>query len=81
MNVYLVEMDNGESYEDYYSWIDTVYTTYRAASMDLIERGYEVYPERSFSSGEWDLGFEWKELDDDIMRYSGAKIIEKELWE
>ena len=81
MDVYLIEINNCESYEDYYYWIDKVFTTYKAASMELIERDYKVYPERDFSSGEWDVRFKWQESDEYMARCNGAKIIEKVLYE
>ncbi|WP_156341140.1 hypothetical protein [Cytobacillus solani] len=43
MKVYLVEINNYESFEDYRAWIEKAFTTYRAASQWLIEDGFEVY--------------------------------------
>lgn len=40
MKVYLVEMDNGETHEDYYYWIEKVFTTYHKASEWLISKKY-----------------------------------------
>jgi len=43
VKVYLVEMDNGEMYEDYQAWIKAAFTTHRKASQWLINSGYVPY--------------------------------------
>jgi hypothetical protein len=56
MKVYLVEVDNGELYDSYSSWIEKAFTTYRKASAWLIEKGYK--PDFTYSiKGEVDVYF------------------------
>lgn len=73
--VYLVEMDNGESYEDYHAWIEKAFTSYRNATKWLIDEGYEVFPEHKMS-GKLELNFYWQESDEYMADCSFAKIIE-----
>ena len=77
MKVYLVDVDNGESYEDYRHWIEKIFTTYRGASQWLINEGYKVYPE--CRQGEWKLYFLWRESDEYMANSNFAEIIEMEL--
>ncbi|WEG18594.1 hypothetical protein PQ478_08930 [Alkalihalophilus pseudofirmus] len=77
--VYLVETDNGEAYEDYFSSVVKAFTTYRAASEWLISEGYEPYYE--MFHGEGRLRFYWEESDEYMSDCSFGKIIEMELEE
>ncbi|WP_156319104.1 hypothetical protein [Cytobacillus solani] len=80
MKVYLVEINNYESFEDYRAWIEKAFTTYRAASQWLIEDGFEVYPLYNYK-GEWELDFYWQESNEYMADCRGAGIIEIELYE
>lgn len=42
MTVYLIEMDNGEMYEDHSTWIDSAFTTYRGATQYLLGDGFKL---------------------------------------
>jgi hypothetical protein len=56
MTVYLVELDNGEMYDEYNSWIEKAFTTYRRASTWLINNGYR--PDFTYTiKGEIDIYF------------------------
>lgn len=77
MKIYLVDVDNGETYEDYRHWIEAVFTTYRGASQYLIDEGYE--PDYVRRRGEDELEFYWQESDEYMAECSHAYIIEKEL--
>jgi len=72
MKVYLVELDNGLSFEDYYSWIEKAFTTYRGASQWLIDEGFEPHLEHDIY-GDLELSFSTENND--------AKIIEIEVSE
>ncbi|PKR83509.1 hypothetical protein [Heyndrickxia camelliae] len=80
MKVYLVDVDNGESYEDHRHWIEKVFTSYRGASQYLINEGYEVYYHYDYSN-EIDVDFYWQENDAYMANCSYASIIEKDLEE
>jgi hypothetical protein len=83
VNVYLVEVDNGESYEDHRHWITKVFTTYRGASQWLINEEYKPYSEFKWTENgkEMDLYFYWQESDEYMAESSFAKIYEMELEE
>lgn len=77
MKVYLVETDNGESYEDYHASIESVHKSFRSASQYLLDGGYKPFPDRDFMTGEPVVRFYWE--DSEEYRCSGARIIEMEL--
>lgn len=77
MKIYLVEKNNCEPYEDYHSWIETVYTSYRDASQSLIDDGFEAYYWSINSIG--DLRFYWQESDEYMADCQGARVLEREL--
>ncbi len=57
MPIYLVEKDNGEDYpEDYYSWVDCAFKSFRRASEYLMADGYTMYFSISIK-GEVELEF------------------------
>lgn len=68
MKIYLIEKDNGESYEDYHAYIESAFTSYRTATEALLNEGYKMYPQRSFYTTEWkwELGFELKVLENQL---------------
>ena len=79
MYIYLVELQNDEYGED--RWIDSAFTTYRFATVYLLDEGYEMYPEED-DTGEWELRFEWEKLDEEgkfITDWEIAKIIKMEV--
>lgn len=77
--VYLVDIDNGESYEDYRHSVDKVFSTYRGASQWLIDEGYKVYESYNYNNREPDLGFRRQESDEYMADSSNAEIIEMEV--
>lgn len=77
MNVYLVEKDNGESYEDFYKWVDGAYTTFRKATESLLADGYTPYYE--ILCGKGNLHFQLYEEGEFFDVYSYAQIIEMEV--
>lgn len=77
--VYLVDIDNGESYEDYRHSVDKVFSTYRGASQWLIDEGYQPYEFYNHSDQEADIAFEWIESDEYMADSSNAEIIEMEV--
>ncbi|WP_099301946.1 hypothetical protein [Bacillus sp. Marseille-P3800] len=81
MKVYLVEKDNGESFEDNYTWIDGAYSTYRKASGSLLEDGYVPFYEVMEGARrlEYRRHKEIKRTYGDFDKYSYAKIIEMEV--
>lgn len=80
MKVYLVDVDNGESYEDYQHNVMAVFTSYRSASEWLINKGYEPFVYRS-SSKDYNVHFRWQENNEYMSNHSDAEIIEMELQE
>lgn len=80
MKVYLVDVDNGESYEDYMHGIRAVFTTYRGASEWLIDKGYEPYYYIDYENKD-DVRFYWQESDEYMADRSNATIIEMEVRE
>jgi hypothetical protein len=79
--VYVVDIDNGESYEDFRHWISKVFTTYRTAVNYLLDQGYEPFPTYTYTINgqERDVAFYWQESDEYMADSSIAKIIEMEL--
>lgn len=63
MKIYLIEKDNGESYEDYHSEITSAFTNYRKATESLLDDGYKPYPLKSFMTGEWEVRFTLKTIE------------------
>jgi hypothetical protein len=78
MDVYLVDVDNGELYEDYYHSVVKVFTTYRAASQWLLEEGYKPFSKNIYINNSEDIEFI---LDDGVEDYLHAEIIEMEVEE
>jgi hypothetical protein len=79
--VYLIDADNGESYEDYYHAISKVFSTYRGAAQWLVSEGYEPFYSYDFSYQEHDVMYYWQEDDQYGADCSFAKIIEMDLEE
>lgn len=79
--IYLVDIDNGESYEDYRHSVDKVFSTYRGASQWLIDEGYEPYESYNHNDQEPDISFRWEESDEYMADSSNADIIEMEVEE
>lgn len=63
MKVYVIIGDNGEMYEDYYTWIECVCATMEVAKKRKKE--LDKRAKKSYKSGEvWSLGhYEIKEFD------------------
>lgn len=80
MKAYLVQMDNGETYDDYRSWIGKVFTSYRNASKWLISEGYEAFPEYNIH-GNLALIFQREEKNDYYEKSYEAKILEMDIEE
>lgn len=79
MKVYLIDIDNGESYEDFHHWIKKVFTTYRGASQWLIDEGYDVYV-NNWKKDAMELEFYWEDKEDDyVYGCKYARIIEMEV--
>ena len=78
MKVYLVEMDNGEMYDDFYRWTEKVFTTYRGASQYLIDEEYDPYPDMNYELDDYELIFSYEDEDG---RYYRAEITEMEVEE
>ena len=78
MKVYLVEMDNGEVYEEYFRWTEKVFTTYRGASQYLIDEGYVPFADSKYITNDYELVF--TDTDDEGREYD-AVITEKEVEE
>lgn len=76
--IFLLEMDNGESYEDYRSWIDAAFRTHRGAQEYLLQQGYIPYYIRKYN-GEYDIYFDWSESDESSRCTDFVDIIEMEL--
>ena len=74
MKVYLVEMDNGEFYDDFFRWTEKVFTNHLGASLYLIDSGYAPHPEIDYKSNEYYLMFTKK---DEEGRKFDAVITEK----
>lgn len=77
--VYLVELDNGELYEDYATWIEKVFSTYRKASQYLVDEGYEPYYSEWEGNHEIDFYLEEKSYRGEVIASSIGNIIEMEL--
>ena len=43
MKVYVVEVDNGQEYEDYEDHIEGIFKSYRSAAQHLINNGFVPY--------------------------------------
>ncbi|MGD6876834.1 hypothetical protein [Bacillus infantis] len=76
MKVFLVDIDNGETYEDYRHEVKKAFSTFRAASQWLVNEGYEPYPHNDNVKNELKIGFWWYESDEYMADTSYAKIIE-----
>lgn len=66
MRVYLVEKDNGESYEDYRTRTTGAFMTHRGASESLLDDGYSPYPSMSMIDNEWEVRFVLDVIEGDI---------------
>lgn len=69
MKVYLVDISDGGSFEDYEHGIHYVSSSYRKASDWLIESGYEPYTIRAMLTQELELRF-IKEVEDEDYYYT-----------
>ncbi|MGM9986356.1 MAG: hypothetical protein ACI35O_03915 [Bacillaceae bacterium] len=78
MKVYLVQVDNGDHYENYYRWTEKVFTTYMGAAQYLIDEGYEPYSDFNYETNEPDVSF-CVELENNFE--SEAEIAEMEVEE
>ena len=78
MKIYLVEKDNGQSYEDRYTWIESAFVSFRRASQDLLNQGFTPYPQLN-SKNEYVVCFERYEIDEDMEIYEFAYIGEIDL--
>ena len=76
MKVYIVEINNGEPYEDNFSWIDSAFKSHRIASEYLLKEGYKPFLDRFMMEEELRFELEIDEYDTWF-----AKIIEMELQE
>lgn len=81
MKVYLIEKDNCESYEDYYSWIETGFTSYRLATEYLLNREFVICIDLLRNNKEEDLKFYWQEDESRSSFRQGARIIEVEIFD
>lgn len=80
MKIYLVNKDNGESYEDYDHQVVAAFTTFRLASQYLLKDGYIPYIHYEYMTKEPNVRFRWESEDEDGWEeHSEAKIIEMEL--
>ena len=81
MKIYLVDMDNGESYEDYRHWIAKVFTDYRKAAEWLVEIGYEPRYLYKWTGSEYghDVEYYCQESEGYMAECSWARILEMEL--
>lgn len=50
-------MDNGRLYEEYDHWVEKVFTTYRRATLYLIQQDYQITPCQIKQDGDWILQF------------------------
>lgn len=66
MRIYLIEKDNGESYEDYRTQITSAFTSYRKASESLLSEGYVPHPYRDFITKELNLRFTLKTIEGEL---------------
>lgn len=57
MEVYVVQIDNGQEYSDYEDHIDGVFKSYRSASQYLIDKGFIPYAIRDHLE-EWIVLYE-----------------------
>lgn len=80
MKVYLVDVDNGESHEDYSHWVEKIYTSYRDASQYLIDEGFEAYFDYN-DNDEIEVDFYWEKSKDHYADCSWARIIEMDIEE
>lgn len=78
MKIYLVEKDNGQSYEDRYTWIESGFISFRRASQYLLDQGFRPYPILN-SENEYVVCFEWYESDEYMADCEFAYIKEMEL--
>lgn len=82
MKIYLVDADNGETYEDYNHQTVGAYKSFRGASQSLLDKEYQPYPYSDFMTKEYDVRFHFSTSDEDGWEdCSDAKIIEMELQE
>jgi hypothetical protein len=80
LKIYLVDADNGETYEDYDHQTIAAFTSFRGASQNLVDEGYEPYPYRDFMTKEYNVRFCFTVIDEyGWENSSDAKIIEMEL--
>lgn len=80
MNVYVIEKNNMEPFEDYQTWVDRVYCTFRGASQRLLDDGFVPFYENIFGINDVkfmkDIG-----IDPYFKECNEAKILERELFD
>lgn len=82
MKIYLVDRDNGESYEDYHHQVVAAFTSFRSASQYLIDNGYVPCADYDWKTKEDTIRFLWQSEDGDgWINSSDAWIIEMDLQE
>jgi len=80
MKIYLIDRDNGESYEDYDHQVVAAFTSFRLASQYLLDDGYTPYIHYDYMTKEPTVRFRWEsEIVEGWGEISDAKIIEMEL--
>lgn len=62
MKIYLVEKDNGETYEDYHTSITGAFTSFRSASESLIKKGFKPYLDIDFLTKWYKVSFALDEV-------------------
>lgn len=76
MRVYLIEKDNGETYEDYHTHIDGAFTTYRGATESLLSEGYKPHLSIDFISGDIDVHFNLKVVEGELTEEEMLEVLE-----
>jgi hypothetical protein len=80
MKIYLVDVDNGGSYEDYDHRAIAAFTTFRSASQYLLDDGYKPYCFKSIITQKHEVSFSFNNKDEDgDWVHNQAEIIELEL--
>jgi len=80
MKVHVVDIDNGEDWEDYSHWVDSVHQTYRGATEYLISKGFSVCARNNiFEPSGINLMFSKLESDNYYTKTIHASIYEFEL--
>jgi hypothetical protein len=80
MKIYLIDLDNGQPYEDNFHYVSHAFKSYLSAAQHLLNGGYKPIPpyKNSITTGDFEVAFF---IEEDEFTDCFARITEMELQE